>query len=214
MKEIKVYLGASQNLEKRRGARGVSSRTPLPKVSQLPEIWDGPVYFQSEIGLLEIFGTEESLLSVNFVADEAASQIVGRALDEASDEIDNETTIPGAVAACISQLEEYFRGERQIFSLKLEPEGTAFQKAVWRQLTTIPYGQTVSYLDVAKMIGNAPAVRAVGAANGRNPIAIVIPCHRVVGSDGRLTGYGGGLWRKEWLLNHERKFSSGQMALF
>ena len=160
------------------------------------------VYLQSEIGLLEIVGTEESLKSVNFVEAEANVTHV------------EPTTIPAAVTACVAQLEEYFRGLRQSFSLNLDPEGTEFQKAVWRQLSTIPYGQTVSYLDIAKMIDNEPAVRAVGAANGQNRIVIIIPCHRVVGSDGRLTGYGGGLWRKEWLLNHERKFSRGQLALF
>lgn len=160
------------------------------------------VYYQSEIGILEIVGTDEHIRSVRFVEAEER--------DEGIDQAD----VPLTVAACLTQLDEYFRGERQTFSLDLEPEGTEFQKAVWRQLSTIPYGQTASYLDIAKLIDNEKAVRAVGAANGQNKIAIIIPCHRVVGSDGKLTGYGGGLWRKAWLLNHERKCSSGQMALF
>jgi methylated-DNA-[protein]-cysteine S-methyltransferase len=96
----------------------------------------------------------------------------------------------------------------------LQPDGTDFQKAVWRELMTILYGQTVSYQDVAHAIGKPQAVRAVGAANGQNPVSIIIPCHRVIGSNGKLTGYGGGLWRKEWLLNHEGHVAGRQMRLF
>lgn len=159
-------------------------------------------YYQSEIGLLEIVGTSQVINAINFIEVEEKSQN----LDEAD--------MPPAVAECLTQLDEYFKGERQAFSLNLGPEGTEFQKAVWRQVTTIPYGQTASYLDIARLIGDKKAVRAVGAANGQNRIVIIIPCHRVVGSNGKLTGYGGGLWRKAWLLNHERRFSSGQVALF
>jgi methylated-DNA-[protein]-cysteine S-methyltransferase len=93
---------------------------------------------------------------------------------------------------------------RKSFSLKLLPQGTPFQKLVWRQLKRIPYGKAVSYADVARAVGKPHAYRAVGSANNKNPIAIVIPCHRVIGSDGKLVGYGSGLWRKEWLLNHEK----------
>jgi methylated-DNA-[protein]-cysteine S-methyltransferase len=159
-------------------------------------------YYQSDLGLLEIVGTEESIKAINFVeADAEAENTV-------------QPDLPPLMATCLTQLAEYFRGERHEFSLKLAPEGTAFQKAVWRQLTAIPYGQTVSYLDIARLIGNEKAIRAVGAANGQNPIAIIVPCHRVIGSDGSLTGYGGGLWRKAWLLNHEKSLSGPQMALF
>jgi methylated-DNA-[protein]-cysteine S-methyltransferase len=157
-------------------------------------------YYQSEIGLLEIIGSEEAIHAVEFVDAEPQNHDQG--------------DLPQAVADCIAQLDEYFKGERQTFSLKLDPKGSEFQKAVWQQLTTIPYGQTVSYLDVAKMIGNEKAVRAVGAANGQNEIVIIIPCHRVIGSDGSLTGYGGGLWRKEWLLSHEGSRGGQQMKLF
>lgn len=101
------------------------------------------------------------------------------------------------------QLEEYFNGERKSFDLPLEWIGTDFQKRVWRELLNIPFGETISYLELSKRIGNPKAIRAVGHANGQNPLPIVIPCHRVIGSDGSLTGYGGGLWRKEWLLEHE-----------
>jgi len=96
----------------------------------------------------------------------------------------------------------------------LQPEGTDFQKAVWQQLAAIPYGQTASYGDIARALGNPQAVRAVGAANGQNPISIIIPCHRVIGSNGKLTGYGGGLWRKEWLLEHEGRLAGQQIRLF
>jgi len=105
-----------------------------------------------------------------------------------------------AVADVAEQLQEYFRGERQSFDLKLAPRGTDFQLACWRALQRIPYGETRSYSDVAREIGRPAAVRAVGAANGANPIPIVIPCHRVVGSNGSLTGFGGGIETKRWLL--------------
>lgn len=102
-----------------------------------------------------------------------------------------------------AQLDEYFAGARRDFDLPLAPRGTDFQRQVWSALRSIPFGATWSYAEVARRIGRPEAVRAVGAANGRNPIGIVIPCHRVVGSDGSLTGYGGGLPRKRWLLAHE-----------
>lgn len=159
-------------------------------------------YYSSEIGLIEIVGTVESIKAVNFVE---------------ADTVDpdfNPAHPSPALAACLAQLAEYFSGERREFSLKLEPEGTVFQQEVWRQLSTIPYGQTVSYLDIAHLVGDEKAVRAVGAANGQNPIAIIVPCHRVIGRNGQLTGYGGGLWRKAWLLNHEKRWSGAQMPLF
>jgi methylated-DNA-[protein]-cysteine S-methyltransferase len=103
------------------------------------------------------------------------------------------------------QLDEYFAGERQEFDLPLRPAGTAFQLAAWRALTTIPYGRTVSYGEQARRLGHAGRARAVGAANGSNPLPIVVPCHRVIGADGSLTGFGGGLESKAWLLDHERR---------
>lgn len=159
-------------------------------------------YYQSEIGLLEIVGTEEYIQAVNFIE------------PEDKDAGFDEATIPAAVAECITQFDEYFKHKRQEFSLKLEPEGTEFQKTVWLELLKVPFGKTVSYLDIAKWIGNEKAIRAVGAANGKNPISIIIPCHRVIGSNGHLTGYGGGLWRKEWLLNHEGSLAGKQLKLF
>lgn len=103
----------------------------------------------------------------------------------------------------ITQLQEYFAAKRTAFDLPLDPQGTDFQKRVWKELLNIPFGETVSYLEIAKRLGDAKAIRAVGLANGKNPISIVVPCHRVIGSSGKLVGYGGGLWRKEWLLHHE-----------
>jgi methylated-DNA-[protein]-cysteine S-methyltransferase len=103
----------------------------------------------------------------------------------------------------VVQLREYFDGARTTFELDLAPQGTEFQRAVWDELLRVPYGATVTYAELARRIGRPNAVRAVGAANGANPIAVVIPCHRVIGSNGTLTGYGGGIERKQWLLAHE-----------
>lgn len=120
--------------------------------------------------------------------------------------------IPEVLQDCVYQLQEYFEGSRNEFNLKLNPDGTDFQKEVWDYLSRIPYGKTVSYLDLSKQIGNVKAIRAVANANGKNPIWIIIPCHRVIGSDGSLTGYAGGLHRKQWLINHESP--SKQQSLF
>ncbi len=120
--------------------------------------------------------------------------------------------IPEVLEDCVIQLKEYFAGERQQFSLKLNPKGTDFQKQVWRALEQIPYGKTMSYLELSKQLGDIKAIRAVANANGKNPIWIIVPCHRVIGTDGSLTGYAGGLHRKQWLLNHESPFK--QQTLF
>jgi len=112
---------------------------------------------------------------------------------------------PPILGECCRQLEEYFSGKRRRFDLALDLQGTEFEKKVWRQLLRIPYGQTASYQETAQAIGRPKAVRAVGAANGKNLVAIIVPCHRVIGRDGRLVGYGGGLWRKKWLLDHESR---------
>lgn len=108
-----------------------------------------------------------------------------------------------AVMAAAEQLDAYFAGQLRRFDVALRPAGTAFQRAVWAQLCRIPYGEVVAYGEIARRMGRAGSSRAVGAANGRNPLAVVVPCHRVIGADGSLTGYGGGIWRKRWLLAHE-----------
>ena len=120
--------------------------------------------------------------------------------------------VPVELEDCVFQLNEYFEGTRKAFSLKLNPEGTDFQKKVWKQLEQIPFGKTVSYLDLTKTLGDVKAIRAVANANGKNPLWIIVPCHRVIGSDGSLTGYAGGLHRKQWLLEHESPFK--QQLLF
>jgi methylated-DNA-[protein]-cysteine S-methyltransferase len=156
-------------------------------------------YFSSPIGLIEITGNEEGIATLYFVDERKhASAKVDPSLKE-----------------CVYQLEEYFKGLRKEFGLKLNPKGTDFQKKVWDQLVKLPFGRTVSYLDISKMLGDANATRAVGNANGSNPISIIVPCHRVIGVNGKLVGYGGGLWRKEWLLNHEKSITFGkQTTLF
>jgi methylated-DNA-[protein]-cysteine S-methyltransferase len=115
---------------------------------------------------------------------------------------------------CAEQLDEYFLGKRIEFNLPLQQHGTEFQLKVWNELLNIPFGETINYLTLAKRIGNLKSIRAVGTANGRNNISIVVPCHRVIGSDGSLTGYSGGLWRKQWLLEHENKYANGVNLLF
>ena len=144
-------------------------------------------YYKTEIGVLEIVGTENAIKSIDFIAKKSV--------------LDNK--IPECLKECVKQIDEYFKGKRKEFSLNLDPDGTDFQMQVWKQLTKIPYGKTVSYGDVARGIGNLKASRAVGGAVGSNKISIIIPCHRVIGSDGSLTGFGGGLWRKKWFLKHE-----------
>lgn len=119
---------------------------------------------------------------------------------------------PKELAEAIAQLEQYFAGKRKEFDLKLNPQGTDFQMKIWRLLQNIPYGRTSTYKDLTNEFGNPLAIRAVAAANGKNPLWILIPCHRIIGSDGSLTGYAGGLWRKKWLLEHERQ--EKQQSLF
>lgn len=111
--------------------------------------------------------------------------------------------IPVALEDAVYQLNEYFEGKRKSFDLLLKPNGSSFQKRVWDALQEIPFGKTISYLELSKKLGDVKAIRAVAAANGKNPLWILIPCHRVIGSDGSLTGYAGGLHRKKWLLDHE-----------
>ena len=111
---------------------------------------------------------------------------------------------PNAITEqCEQEIREYFAGERKVFTVPLNPEGTPFQKRVWRALLGLDFGQSASYLDISKILGDEKLTRAVGSANGKNPIAVIVPCHRVIGSDGSLTGYAGGMQRKKWLLQHE-----------
>jgi len=147
-------------------------------------------YYNSNIGVLEIIGTQKGILSVSFLEEKSVTNV----------------EIPHCLKECYSQIDDYFKGNRKKFSVKIQLKGTDFQKKVWKQLMKIPFGKTVSYKDIALSVGNKNAVRAVGNANGKNRVAIIIPCHRVIGIDGKLVGFGAGLWRKEWLLKHESSF--------
>ena len=153
-------------------------------------------YYKTPIGTAKIIGNNEGIISVTVI----------------EDKIETSTQISKCLESCIVQLDEYFQGNRTRFDLKLNPQGTDFQKKVWDELLNIPFGKTRSYLEQTKKIGDPKAIRAVAAANGKNPIWIIIPCHRVIGSDGSLTGYAGGIWRKKWLLEHENP--SPQQSLF
>jgi methylated-DNA-[protein]-cysteine S-methyltransferase len=155
-------------------------------------------YYESPIGLLEVRGGERGVSAVTFVDAHAPKAVRG-----AGNARGGKGPLPAPLADCLTQLDEYFRARRRTFSVKLDLGGTAFQNKVWRALRDVRFGEMVSYKDIAKNVGNPAGTRAVGGANHRNPVSIIVPCHRVVGSDGRLTGYGGGLWRKEWLLRHE-----------
>jgi methylated-DNA-[protein]-cysteine S-methyltransferase len=130
------------------------------------------------------------------------------------DEVDPEGVRTPLLKRCCKQLDEYFLGKRKIFDLRLNFSGSTFQRTVWSELMNIPYGKNISYLTLSKRIENVGAIRAVGTANGCNKVCIVVPCHRVIGSDGSLVGYGGDLWRKKWLLDHEAKFEHGVQELF
>lgn len=149
------------------------------------------------IGVLEIKGDEKGLASVYFID---------------SDNKKISEIIPEELSSAVFQLKEYFEGKRTNFSLKLSPQGTDFQKKVWLQLQEIPFGKTTSYQQMANQLGDPKVIRAAASANGKNPISIIIPCHRVIGSDGSLTGYAGGLHRKKWLLEHESPVK--QQSLF
>ncbi|WP_445330198.1 methylated-DNA--[protein]-cysteine S-methyltransferase [Tepidibacter sp. Z1-5] len=146
-------------------------------------------YLKTPMGTLKIASSEEYILEITHVKEEEKSS----------------EYIPQILKDAITQLNEYFEGKRKEFDLKIDLKGTEFQKNVWKELTNIKYGETKSYKDVAIKIGNEKAVRAVGMTNSKNPISIVVPCHRVIGSNKKLTGYAGGLDRKKWLLDHEKE---------
>ena len=150
----------------------------------MKDIFNG--YYRSPIGTLEIVGSLDGISSISFV-DRAVTY----------------GDMPDCLEECALELDQYFAGRRFEFTFPLDLQGTEFQKRVWRELRKIPFGKTLSYLDVALAVGTRESTRAVGRANGQNPIVVVVPCHRVIGRDGSLTGYGGGLWRKRWLLDFE-----------
>lgn len=157
-------------------------------------------YYKTPIGIAEIIGDENGIQTISVLDDETVSEDL------------LQVKTPECLQDCVVQLDEYFKGKRASFNLTVNPKGTKFQIKVWKSLLKIDYGKTKSYLKQSKALGNLKAIRAVASANAKNPIWIVIPCHRVIGSDGSLTGYAGGIWRKKWLLAHENPVK--QQSLF
>lgn len=153
-------------------------------------------YVKSPLGWFEIAADNEAIVSVLFFDRKEKAEIHSSLTEE-----------------CAQQFDEYFRSERKRFDLPLHPSGTQFQLLVWSELQKIPFGKTISYLQLARRLGDEKKIRAAGMANGKNPISIIIPCHRVIGSDGSLVGYGGGLWRKKWLLEFESGKQQTQLEL-
>ncbi len=151
-------------------------------------------YYDSPIGILELVATDNGLTGLYFAEENKDDERLNAILENT-----------------IQQLDEYFNEGRKEFDLPLDIQGTDFQKNVWEQLLTIPFGMTKTYLDIAKNLGDRNSLRAVGLANGKNKIAIIIPCHRVIGAKGDLTGFAGGIWRKKWLLDHESKYVQGTL---
>ena len=153
--------------------------------------------FESPLGLIEINVSDDAISCISFIERKKSTMDKHPLLIEA-----------------VLQLEQYFKSERIAFDLPIKQTGTDFQLRVWNELVAIPFGKTMSYLQLSKKLGHVKAIRAVGTTNGKNKIAIVVPCHRVIGTDGSLTGYAGGLWRKQWLLEHESNLISRQQKLF
>lgn len=152
-------------------------------------------FINSPLGITKIVGDENGISIITVLSEGEISK-----------------TIPIQLKEAVSQLQDYFAGNRTNFTFKLNPKGTDFQQRVWQELLNIPFSKTLSYLELSKKLGDVKAIRAVASANGKNPLWIVIPCHRVIGKDGSLTGYAGGLWRKKWLLEHENP--TNQQSLF
>jgi methylated-DNA-[protein]-cysteine S-methyltransferase len=158
-------------------------------------------YYHSPVGILRISGTPDYISEVSFHDKEEEMKA-------------DPGEIPPLVLSCVEQLIQYFNRERRIFELPLSQPGTSFQQETWNLLMGIPYARTISYQQLAIRTGDPKATRAVAGANGRNNIAIIVPCHRVIGANRELVGYGGGLWRKKWLLDHEMKVAFGVQTLF
>jgi methylated-DNA-[protein]-cysteine S-methyltransferase len=165
------------------------------------------IYYDSPVGLLRIKNEGDALSEIIFIKTEDQAEI------KKSKKSITKPVTP-ILKKCTAQLDDYFSGKNLQFDLPIAQEGTPFQQRVWKGLLSIPKGKTLSYLQFSKQLGNEKAIRAVGTANGKNNVSIIVPCHRIIGSNGTLVGYGGGLWRKQWLLNHEAKYCNGVQTMF
>ncbi|HEY0433352.1 MAG TPA: methylated-DNA--[protein]-cysteine S-methyltransferase [Chitinophagaceae bacterium] len=165
----------------------------------MPEVQS--TYYHSPVGLLKISGTDDVITEVTF--NDKVQKV----------ELRKKLTSPMLIQ-CVEQLIQYFNGQRRVFELPLHQEGTPFQQSVWSELMAIPFGRTISYIELARRTGDTKATRAVAGANGKNNICVIVPCHRVIGANRELIGYSGGLWRKKWLLEHEMKVAFGVQTLF
>jgi len=159
-------------------------------------------YYQSPVGLIRITGNENYISEIHFV-----DNIEKPAADR-------KKQLPPMVIQCVEELIQYFHGQRKSFDLPISQIGSTFQQKVWNEISGIPFGKTISYLELSRRLGDSKAIRAAAAASGRNNVAIIIPCHRVIDSNNKLVGYAGGLWRKKWLLEHEAKLAHGVQTLF
>lgn len=157
-------------------------------------------YYQSPVGLIKLAGTNQYINEVSFIEND-------------NNGVDN-SNMNDLLHQCIQELNEYFNGQRISFNIPVQQNGTAFQTRVWGELLQIGFGRTISYMTLAKRLGNAKCIRAAANSNGKNRICILVPCHRVIGSNQTLVGYTGGLWRKKWLLEHENRLANGFQNLF
>lgn len=158
-------------------------------------------YYKSPLGWLVLEGTDSFISKIEFD-------------DSLKHPPASPNELPALALQAMEQMIEYFQGQRRVFDLPVQQTGTDFQQSVWQQLIQIPYGKTISYMELARRMGDTKTIRAAASANGKNQLAIVVPCHRVVGSKNDLVGYAGGLWRKKWLLDHELKIAHGVLTLF
>lgn len=157
-------------------------------------------YYKSPLGILRISGTANYISEIIFL--------------DSEDDFNTSGSNYPLLNQCIEELIQYFNGKRLSFEIPVHQKGTEFQSRVWGELINIKYGKTISYMDLAKRLGNPDCIRAAAGSNGKNQVCIIVPCHRVIGSNRSLVGYAGGLWRKQWLLGHENKFANGVQTLF
>ncbi len=178
----------------------MSQLTPEPKNKMIDQF---STYYQSPVGLIRISGNDSFISEISFIDNIQKPPADPR-----------RRQLPTLLIQCAEELIQYFHGQRRIFELPINQQGTEFQQRVWTELGSIAFGNTISYLELSRRLGDSKAIRAAAAATGRNRIAIILPCHRVIGSNNNLVGYAGGLWRKKWLLEHEAKLAHGVQTLF